>query len=177
MQSLHRSRIAYDASVRESNGSRCARSEIRIVRDEYDCGAGFAIERFEQLEHTRARACIEIAGWLVCEKNSRRICESPGDGNALLLSARKLHGEVMTAFCKADSLEQVVGSFTGSACALKLERDLDVLPCGECWNQLKTLEHESNFFASESSPIVLGHCRQVVSVEDHGSFRRCIETG
>jgi hypothetical protein len=46
-------------------------SERMIVRHENHCRLGLAVERLEQLDDVRAGIAIEVAGWLVGEKNSR----------------------------------------------------------------------------------------------------------
>jgi hypothetical protein len=120
-------RVAYDGAVTQPNRSSCARSECRIVRDENNGGSCFTIQRFEQLEYTRACIRVEVSRRLIREQNSRRIRECARDRNALLLAARELHWKVMSALRESNAFEQLVGARGRAVCTLQLERDLNVL--------------------------------------------------
>ncbi len=49
----------------------------------------------QDVEHEDARLVVECAGGLVAEEHVRGLGHGPGDGDALLLAARELGGEVV----------------------------------------------------------------------------------
>src|SRR5688500_13314011 len=159
--------IVDDAAVTEPDRSRGPPREDGIVRDEHDRRARFPVERLQQIENPDSRGRVEIAGRLVGEEDARRVRKRARDGNALLLSARELHREVMPTLCKANPLEQLIGACACAFGAAKLQWNLDVLPGRERRYQLEALEHEADLLAAELGPRVLTHLGEIVAVEDH----------
>ena len=82
----------------------------------------------------------------------------------------------MSAFCEADTVQQVIGALGRVVHTLELEWNLDVFPRRQSWDQLKALEDESDFLAPQLCALVLVHCREVVTIEDHAPASRGIET-
>ena len=78
---------------------------------------------------------------------------------------------------QADASKELASTVAGAALAAELERDLHVLECGERRDELKALKDEPDFFPAKSSAVVLGHCREVGTVEEHLSVRRGIQPG
>lgn len=144
---------------------------------EHDRRAGFAVERFEKIEHAHTGVRVEISGGLVGEKNARRVGEGSRYCYTLLLAAGELHREVMAALPESYTLEELIRSRSRTVNALKLEGYLNVLSRGKRGDQLETLEDEADLFASELGALVLTHCSEVVAVEDHLAASWCIESG
>src|SRR5512141_745902 len=83
----------------------------------------------------------------------------------------------MTAISKTDTLEQLICAGGCAFDSLELERYLDVLARGQCRDELEALKHEPDFLAPQLCALVLAHRGEVVTVEDHLSAGRCIESG
>jgi len=77
--------------------------DVGLVSDDDDGQALFAIERGQCLHDLVRRARIEIAGRLVCKQEARRVDQSPGDRDALLLAAGELAGRVALALAEAEN--------------------------------------------------------------------------
>jgi acyl-CoA thioesterase-1 len=75
-----------------------------------------------------------------------------------------------------DPVDEIARAVNGAGRPTQLERHLYVLQSGERRNQLERLEHESDFFTSESSPLVLIQCSEIGVVEEHRAACRCIKS-
>jgi acyl-CoA thioesterase-1 len=147
------------------------------VRDQDDRGSRFAIERLEQLDDPSTGVAVQIPGRLVGEENARSVGEGAGDRHPLLFAAGELRREVVETVAEPDALEDVARAFHYMVLAPQLERHLHVLDRGECRDQLKALEDETDLFAAHAGPRILVHRRDVDSVEVNRTVRRCIKTG
>src|SRR2546430_16724963 len=81
----------------------------RIVRGQKERGAAL-MDRLEQLEQLDGALRIEVAGRLVAEKNRRLADDGAGDGDALLLAARKRCSARLAARAEADGVERGGGA-------------------------------------------------------------------
>src|ERR1019366_4331502 len=84
---------------------------------------------------------------------------------------------MMSACFQSNSLEQVVSSGGCAIRALELQRNLNVLTGRQCRDELKALKNETDLFAAKTCTVILAHLREIVSIEDHLTASRCIETG
>src|SRR4051794_33288038 len=84
---------------------------------------------------------------------------------------------MMRAVTEANAGEQLARARRGAVLTAQLEWHLHVLEGGERGNQLKALEHESNFLAAQPGTLVLIHAREVRAVEDDRTLRGNVETG
>src|SRR5690606_20961632 len=111
----------------------------RVVRD-HGSGrtelAGDAVDRFQ---HQHPGVDIEGAGGFIAQQNLRALCDGPGDGDALLLAAGELAGEVVHAVRQAN---QVQGFFRGHRVAADLSHQGDVFTGGQAGDQVVELENE-----------------------------------
>lgn len=69
-----------------------------------DRGSGI-IERSQQIHYFQAVATIQISGWFICKNQFRIIDNCPGNRHTLLLSARKLRREIVTAMIEKDAFQ------------------------------------------------------------------------
>ena len=69
----------------------------------------FGAQAFEEVEHFRGTGGIQVAGGFVGEDHIGIGDDGAGDGDALLLAAGKLAGEVVEAIVQADELERGLG--------------------------------------------------------------------
>src|SRR5207247_5170522 len=88
--------------------------------------------------------------------------------NALLLTARKLAGQMLGAMAHADTFER----FENEAFAITAahpaigQRQLDILKHGQIADEIKALKDESNFAVADASPI------RKRKVRHFGAFQR-----
>jgi len=73
---------------------------VQFVRDHDDGDAGF-VQLLEQAHEFNAGAGVEVAGRFVGEQHFRPADERAGDGDPLLLSARKLAGKVVAPLAES----------------------------------------------------------------------------
>ncbi len=135
-------------TVAQSDGTLGASRERGIVCDEHDGAASFAIEHLQEFDNALSRGAIEISGGLVGEENARLIDEGAGERHALLFAAGKLLGKVVDPVSQPHPFEQIAGPLAGFAnahAACQFQGDLHIFERGECRDQLKALEDESNF--------------------------------
>ena len=95
-----------DAAVEEVNVAIGVAGVARIVRDHAD-GRAALMQLVQQVHHRLAALRIEVAGRLVGEQNDRLAGDGARDGDALLLSAGQLTGQMLRAMRHADALERV----------------------------------------------------------------------
>ena len=146
------------------------------MRHENNRGPRLAIQCCEKIKNFRACRSIEISRRLVREKNSGRIRERARECDPLLLAARKLRREMMSARFESDLSEKVLRSWFSAVVSLQLERHLNVFLRGECRYQLKSLEDEPDFLSAKLGALIFRHRREIVPVEDHLAVRRSIKS-
>src|SRR5436190_2899106 len=81
--------VENNLTVFHLNGSRRSPRHRHIVRDQDKRHAPFAVKIAQEIENVDRVFAIEVSGRFVCEKNRRRVRETPGDGNALAFAAGK----------------------------------------------------------------------------------------
>src|SRR5438034_11545739 len=82
--------IADDDSIAHFNESICISYQFRIVRDQNDGLLEPAVQFPEHIQNNFGILGVQAPGRLVCEHDGRLVCNCPGDGDALLLTAGKL---------------------------------------------------------------------------------------
>jgi len=75
--------------------------------------------------------------------------------HALLLTARQLARVMAGARRQADAAEHRAGRCTRIVAARQLQRQHDVLQCGQRWQQMKRLEHEADALGPQARTAVL----------------------
>ena len=107
---------------------RGVRRVARVVRHHADGGAGL-VQLLEQIHHRLAVLRIQVARGLVGQQNRRLAAHRARHGDALLLAARELAGQVLGAVRHAHALERRRHALLalGRAHAAVGERQLDVL--------------------------------------------------
>ena len=102
----------------------------------------------QQLQYLRARPEIELAGGLVGKQYGITRGERPCYGDALLLAARQLVGEVVSPMAKADGFQHRcgIGAATFSS---HIHAKLDVLQGREAREEVEALEYEAHGLAPE----------------------------
>src|SRR5882757_9192118 len=136
--------FADDFAVEKMNGVVGETRVARVVRDETDGGA-VLVKVGKKLHDGFAVLRIEISGWFVRHQNQRVSAESAGDGDALLLTAAELRGEMFFAVRHANAFQRVFGFFLtfGSAHVAIREREFDVFIDREIANQIERLKDKA----------------------------------
>ena len=120
------------------------------------------VQLLEQVHHRLAVLRVEVAGGLVGEQDRRLAADGARHGDALLLAARELAGQVLGAVGHADALERRRHALLalGGAHAAVGERQLDVLEDVQVANQVEALEDEADLAVAHPRPLrqrELGH--------------------
>ena len=132
-----------------------------VMGDDDDRDAVVAAGVLQQLQDLLARLVVEGAGGLVAEQQLGVFSHGASDGDALLLSARKLGGEVCHAVLEADLGERLGGIERVRA---HLRRKLDVFKGGEVGHQVVELEDEADVGAAVFNKVRLACMGNVASV-------------
>ena len=124
--------------------------------------------QFAQQVHDRfAVLRVEVSGRLVREQDGRLSADGAGHGDALLLTAGELRGQVLRAVRHADALERGVGALTalGRLHAAVDQRQLDVLEDREVANQVEALEDEPDFAVAHARALGERQVGDLIAVE------------
>lgn len=95
--------------------------------------------------------CVETSGRLVSKDDIGSVCQSAGNGDALLFAARKLRGLVTGTVGKTEKLNQFccASECVSPPVAFNQRRNRDVFQCRKFREQLVELEYESDFPVAE----------------------------
>src|SRR6185295_1046057 len=134
-----------DAAVEDVDAAIGVARVTRIVRDHADRRAA-AMQLAQEIHHGFAASRVEVSGRLVREQDERLAGDGAGDGDALLLTAGQLAGEVLGAVRHADPLQRRFDALLAlrRLHAAIRERQLDVLEYRQVANQVEALEDESD---------------------------------
>ena len=123
---------------------------------DHDDGLAELVDRTaQQAEDLATGARVEVARRLVGEQHHRPCDERPGDGDALLLSARELRGPVVEAVAQAHAIDQrselaAVDRTPGDG-----ERQREVLGGAQHRQQVERLEDEADLVAAQCGELAL----------------------
>ena len=125
--------------------------EVGVVGDHNNSGA-FVVDAGELFHHEARGARVEVAGGLVGEDDFGFGDEGASDGDALLLAARELDGEVVGFFLEIEAGENVGGldAAVGLRGAGIDEGKGNVVEDGEGGNEVEVLEDEADFLRAEA---------------------------
>src|SRR5471030_3101647 len=150
-----------DASVEDVNAAVGVTGVARVVRHHADRGAG-AVQLAEEVHDRFAAARVEVAGRLVREQDERLAGDGARHGDALLLTARELAGQMLRAMRHPDALERRFDALLalGGLHAAIGERQLDVLEHRQVADQVEALEDEPDLAVAHAGALrgrELGH--------------------
>jgi hypothetical protein len=147
------------------------------VGDQYQSGTQIPVEVGHELDDRGSRACIQIAGGLIGEQDLGPATETPGEGNALLLTSGELYRIVMFPPGQAYPGQQVSSARGDIGLTPQLERYLHIFLRGEGRHQLKGLKHETDLFGSEPGSFILAQRVQLLAIEVHRAAGGLIQSG
>ena len=153
--------------------------EWAFVGDHDDGHAELRPEFAEEREDGFAGGGVEIAGWLVGEKNLRAIDEGAGDGDALLFAAGELRGTVAETMREANALERFAnaGGALGAIDFGEAKREFDIFFEGHAREKVEGLEDHANGVATIAGEIERAKKSDVLAVGEDGAGSGAIETG
>lgn len=106
-------------------------------------------ERKEKIHNLGSGGLVEIAGGFIGQQKRRLGGKGPCQGNALLLAAGELAGEMRKPVPKTNRLQNFRGTGARFGKPGKLQRYRDVFQRRHGWDQVKSLEDNADFFAAE----------------------------
>ncbi len=127
---------------------------FRIMGDQNQGGAGFAVEFEHQFHHPLAGCEIKAAGGFVGEQDGRTNDKGTGQCHPLLLATGQDPRVVAEPLAEADPIQQLGGCVARIAPALQFERKHHVFKCREVAKQLETLENKTHAGRPDGSPFV-----------------------
>ncbi len=128
--------------------------DVGVVGDHQDGVAG-AVQLAENFHDDGFVGFVEIAGGLVGEDELGLIDQGAGDGDALLLAAGELGGEMRQAIAQAHAAQGFCGlRFVGDAVEVLGEHY--VFHGGEVGHEMELLEDEPDFFGAVADHLAFG---------------------
>ena len=151
---------------------------VQFVRNHDDGDAGF-IQLLKQAHDFDAGAGIEIAGRFVGEQHFRLADERSGNGDALLLSARKLAGKVIAPLAQPDFFQSLHGPIMPVAkrhqrMTVK-QRQFDIFLRGRTRQQVETLKDKTEFLVSQFGQLFAVEIGHGDAIKEIGSGRGLVE--
>ena len=113
----------------------------------HTCFAGGVLK---QLENSFARIIVQCPGRFVAKQKLRIFCQSPCNGNALLLAAGQLSRKVIKSFGKTylgksfGGVHRIFAYLSGKG---------DIFQCGQILYQIIELKNKSDFLSSVCSQL------------------------
>lgn len=146
-----------------------------VVRDHYDglSGAGHCVA--QQPQNLRTRGGVEVARRFVGEGHLRTCDQSPRDCHALPLATGHLAGSVRQAIGDAHRLHHVVEPRLVGFAAREVERQADVLRCGEGRDEVEGLEDEADPVTAQPGEGVVAERAEFLVPDAHRTGGRVVE--
>ena len=153
-----------------------ARRALRAVRDHHDGGAA-AVDVLQQVEDLARHQRVEVAGRLVRQDEPRVARQDARDGDALLLAARELRGQVAQARGEADERQRALDPLlaVGRGQAAVAQRHVDVVEHVEVGDQVEALEDEPDLLVPDARHLVVVEAAHVLPVEQVGAALERVE--
>lgn len=131
-------------------------------------------EIVEKLNDAATTGEIECRCRFVREQNARITSQCACDCNALLLTSAEIRRVGLRLVAEANLVEQVprLCATVWKLDALEIERDLDVLLCGESGKEVVVLEYESNIGQTDPATLQLGQRRNILAANHDATLGR-----
>ena len=122
----------------------------------------FAAGALEQGQHLLAGLVVQRTGGLIAEQELGVLGQRPGNGDALLLAARKLGREVVEplaqthAFQRGGGVQRITADLAGQ---------LHIFQCSQILHQIVELEHEANIIPAVGGELFFGKMAHILPVQ------------
>ncbi len=159
--------FCYHLAVQEVDGALGKTGIALRVSDHDDGGAEGLVEFGEELHHLQTNLGVEVTRWLVGQDEFGVSDYGAGNGDALLLTARELLGEVVSAVADGHAAQHLFDALL----ALLLgdaqigERQFDVLFDVEFVQEVEALEDEANLTFAHLGTLALFEAADFLSVQ------------
>ena len=168
--------VADDLAVAHDHDAFAVGGDVEFVGD-HDDGDARVVEFLEQPHDLDAGAGVEIAGGLVGQDEFRLVDQGAGDGDALLLSAGKLAGMMVTPVAQADLLQRLEGALSAFTVRndgqVVKHRQLDILQGAGARQEIEALKHEAKFLVAEHGQLFAvkpGHANAIEHIVSAGGL-------
>src|SRR5450756_1811254 len=172
--------VRLDHPVAERDDAGAVFGDVALVCDEEHGNPAFLVQRLEHVHDLDGGPGVEVAGRLIGEEDRRVVDQGARDSDALLLAARQLVGEVVSALLESHQLERLHGPpfpIRPLRRGAVIEKgQFDVLERRCSGEEVEPLEHEADLVVSDPGQIVFRQARHILAVEEVLSRRRPIET-
>ena len=153
--------VRLDPAVRHPDRPVAPGREPRLVGDEEKGGLPFAASGEEMSDHLIAGRGVKVPGGFVREEEGGAVDEGAGDGDPLLLAARKLARIVPEAMVEPHRGELFAGPIESVGRACELARRSHVLDGGHGGDEVECLEHDADVPPPEPRERVLVEGREI----------------
>ena len=147
------------------------------MRHEHERRAFLPVEPENQIHHRRRRGTIEIPGRLVTKQNLRPVHKRPRQGDALLLTAGKLHRIVLIALSEPHPPQQLPRLGFARGVTGQLHRHEHIFQGRQRRDQLEILKHKAHVGISHQRPRILAHLANTLARDAHRAAAGSVEPG
>jgi hypothetical protein len=172
-----------ELAVEEVEGAIGAGAEAVVVGDNDD-GLPPVNKLLEESKDALGGGGVEVAGGLVADDEGRVVGEGTGDGSALLLTAAKGTGELVSLIGDAHHVEEVHSALLcfsrsrhSGVSAGEVDGEDNVLEDGEGGEELEELEDDADVGAAPASEFVLAHVVDRLTSDEDLAAGRAVDAG
>ena len=170
--------VRHDLPVAEGEDALGVGGDVRLVGHQHDRDALIALRRWTM---SRISSLVRVSRLPVgssASSSAGLIHQRARDGDALLLAAGELAGQVVLAAAQADGGERVARplALLAQRHVAVEQRQLDVLDGAGARKQVEVLEDEAELAVADRGALVGRQRRHVGAVEPIGAARRPVET-
>ena len=137
-----------------------------VVGDDDDGHAGFSSGVLQKTEDGLAGLVVQSAGGLIAEQELGVLCQGSGDGDALLLAAGELTGEILHSVAQTHVPEHLLRV---QGIGADLVGQLHILQSGQVAHQIVKLEHKAHILPAVLGELPLVQGGDLPSVQPDGS--------
>src|SRR5713226_7236967 len=152
-------RVEVQVAVSKLDAAVSLARDVRVVRHHQDGVAGI-VQFAENLDDDRFVGFVEVAGRLVGKNNLRLVDQRARDGYALLLTARKLRGEMRQTVAKAHALQRFF-SLLFVRDAMEILCEHHVFHRRKVRHAMELLEDEADFFRAVTYQLAFAEFRKI----------------
>lgn len=164
--------IRHDPAVADVHDALRVLGRGSLMSDEND-GMTLVVECLQRLHDGHSRSGIQVSCGFIGEDHVRIRHQRTRDGDALLLTAGQLAGEVVPAIGETDEFDGFQRSLL-ALCSrnrrMIKERQHHVLPDRRAWQQVEGLEDEADACGTDAREIVIVERRRRLSLKKVLSF-------
>lgn len=143
-------------------------ADLRIVGHHQEGDVFVAVDLAKELEHGLGVLVVEVTGGLVAQEHFGAVKEGPGDGDALLLAARKASGQLVGALFEAKGVQEfeAAGFDLGEVTLTAEDRGQgDVFEAAQVFEQVEGLEDKADGLVAVAAGLFVAEAAELLSVD------------